>query len=192
MFSLDIVLVALTLLTTLPTTTSLNLNIKPIKINSPTGPHSLFLSNRIAHFGIANVWATPGGAPPYWLRPIDVTSTTILLDNLIDTYSAHEPEDIATYNSTGPESSTVFAGFDTRLIVKPWVAPIGSPVPAVTMRNKEIVRAAELARDLYASTPFPKKEWGWVMCYVDDTQRYFRYCTGVLIVQRDLWYALDA
>ena len=192
MYSLDLVLVALTFLTTLPTTTSLNMNIKPVRLNSPSGPHSIFLGDRIAHFGIANVWATPGGAPQYWLRPIDVTTITILLDNLIATYSALGPEDVATYNSTGPESSASFAKFDTRLIVKQWVAPVGSPIPAVTMRNKEIARAAELARDLYTSTPFPKKEWGWVMCYVDDTERYFRYCTGVLIVQRDLWYAPNA
>ena len=189
MYSLEFVVVALTALTTLPTTSSLSSNLSYIRFDSSTGPHSMFVSEHIPYFGIRNVWDTQGGTPPPWLRSINVKNTIILLDNLIETYSAHPPEDIATYNSTGPESSTAFSGFDTRLIVKQWVKPKGSSFPVAPMRNKEIVEAVGLVKQLYLSTWFPKKEWGWYMCYSTPIQRYFSYCTGVLLVQRDLWYS---
>lgn len=56
------------------------------------------------------------------------------------------------------------------------------------MRNKEIVAAAGIVKNIY-SMPNPReKEWGWSMLYVDSTQRHFKNCTGVLLVQRDLWW----
>ena len=189
MHSFEFVLIALIYLTVFPITTSLSLSLKPVRLDSPTGPRSGFLSNHIPNFGIFNVWTMSGGAPPHWPCVIDVLNTTILFDDFIGIYSSRPPEDIANYNSKGPESSTAFTEFDTRLIVKQWVPPSGSVIPAGPMRNKEIATAAEMAKQLYSRPRGPETEGGWVMCFVAETRKYFTYCTGVLIVQRDLWYA---
>ena len=59
------------------------------------------------------------------------------------------------------------------------------------MRNKEVLQAAREIRHGY-SDRFPMTiEWGWQMMYVRTTRGVItglKNCTGVLLVQRDLWY----
>ena len=56
------------------------------------------------------------------------------------------------------------------------------------MINKEIWAALHMLRSSYSGrSPIPNED-GWQMIYIDNARSLVKNCTGVLLVQRDLWY----
>ncbi|KAI4222201.1 MAG: hypothetical protein L6R36_006319 [Xanthoria steineri] len=171
---------------------------KPLTITTPDGtPLSILQSISFPNFGIANVWPR-GGRPPTWLRPIDPAGTNILLDLTIATYATRPSDGIAGYGTIGPESNPLLKGIEERVVVKQWVKPSvnGSRIPAAPVRNRDVAYAAEMIKRLYNTSgrnPFGK-EWGWKMLYLTDPdpeaphRRYLSNISGVLLVQRDLYF----
>ncbi|KAI4108612.1 MAG: hypothetical protein LQ339_002128 [Xanthoria mediterranea] len=171
---------------------------RPLTITTPNGTSlSILQSIRIPNFGIANVWPK-GGRPPTWLRPVDPAGTNILLDLTIATYATRPSDGIAGYGTIGPESSTLLKGIEERVVVKQWVNPSmnRSRIPVAPVRNRDVAYAAEMIKNRYSRPgEFPfGKEGGWKMLYLTDPdpepphRRYLSNVTGVLLVQRDLYF----
>ncbi|KAI4113873.1 MAG: hypothetical protein LQ345_005243 [Seirophora villosa] len=162
---------------------------RPVRIDGIEYLQSIALP----HFGITTVWNHT--ATPTWLRRVDPDAAVLLLNLAISTYATRPSDSVAGYGTLGPESNARLASEDTRLIVKQWVLTNASRggVPAAPMRNKEIAYAAQIARWLYQMPWFPKREYGWKMCNlspdVGGVDNRLANCTGVLLVQRDLWIA---
>ena len=115
---------------------------KSLSISTPTGPLTVLQSIIIPNFGIANVW--PHDRRPNWLRPIDVASTDILLDILTARYAIRPSDDIAGYDTVGPESSPTISKLETRVTVKQWVPTNWTRAPAAPMRNQDVAFAAQM------------------------------------------------
>ncbi|KAG6995743.1 hypothetical protein G7Y79_00042g078480 [Physcia stellaris] len=188
MYFQPLYLTAITYLTIFPFAQSLYAGPSSSIIGSAAKPLSLLRSNSSSRFALGDVWQLPD--PPAWLRPIEPNNVILLLDALAGIYSSRPPDELAGYTTLGPESSAAFANFSTRLIVKPWTVPSASfrECPKAPMRNKEIVNAADILRRIYRRMDPGETEWGYLMLYVDTGHRYISNCTGVFLVQRDLWW----
>ncbi|KAL8750650.1 MAG: hypothetical protein Q9184_006351 [Pyrenodesmia sp. 2 TL-2023] len=161
---------------------------RAIRINDTEYLESIALPN----FSIANAWSG-NETSPAWLRPVNPDTAILLLDLVISTYATRPPDGIAGYATTGPESSIPLPSLDTRVIVKQLLPSNRTRIPVAPMRNKEVAYAAQIVRYLYNLEGLAKREWAWKMCNlaVSEGQGPSRVanCTGVMMVQRDLWYS---
>ncbi|KAL8690847.1 MAG: hypothetical protein Q9218_003796 [Villophora microphyllina] len=189
MYLLRLIVTTLTYLFTFPIVTFAANTSQPINIGNSTHPIEFFQDITVPDFGIISLWSSTLTPIPTWLRPITPVTTTLLLNLLISTYATRPSEGVATYSTIGPETSPLLSGLTARVVVKQWIASAKYPIPAGPLRNKEIAYAAQLVQSLYTDFGVPKKEWAWEMCYVAGEERkYYKNCTGVIMVQRDLWY----
>ncbi|KAL8805075.1 MAG: hypothetical protein Q9182_002165 [Xanthomendoza sp. 2 TL-2023] len=151
MFTVNYLLIILTTLLPFPTSTAHPSN-PPTHPGPKTRPFTLvtlatknkpltFLrSHEHDWFSIGGVW---DGPPPDWLRPIDVTNTTRLLNATIARYAARPGDEVESYGTMGPESSPTLARLDTRIVVKQWMTKHDGR-NAAPLTNKDIVRAAQM------------------------------------------------
>lgn len=156
---------------------------------SPESPSSIkslsiLRSNSIPDFGIAYIW----NSRTYWFRRTEQQSVVLLIDALIDIYSRRHPDEIGNYTTVGSESSAAVANFSTRVTVKAGVALNTFHCPQAPMINKEIWAALHMLRSSYSGKYAIPHEDGWQMIYIDNARSLVKNCTGVLLVQRDLWY----
>ena len=157
-----------------------------LSLESPSSTKSLSIlrSNTISDFGITYIW----NSGTDWFRRIEQESVVLLIDALIDIYSRRDPDEIGNYTTVGPESSAAFANFSTRVTVKAGVALNTFHCPKAPMINKEIWAALHMLRSSYSGKYAIPTEDGWQMIYIDNARSRVKNCTGVLLVQRDLWY----
>ncbi|KAL8924700.1 MAG: hypothetical protein Q9208_003890 [Pyrenodesmia sp. 3 TL-2023] len=165
---------------------------RPIRINNTEYLESTSLPN----FAVTNAWPGRNENPPTCLRPVNADTAILLLDRVISTYATKPPDGIADYATFGPESSVPLPSLDTRVIVKQLVPDDGTRIPVAPVRNGEVAYAAQIVRYLYNLEGLLKREWAWRMCHFapgrengGGLRRVVNNCTGVIMVQRDLWYA---
>ena len=157
-------------------------------ISNEGKPLTVLRSDIIPEFYISPIW-TSYEEPPSWFRPVDFGNVTVLVDALSDVYSPRPPNEVAKYTTVGPESSASFANFSTRVTVKDGAARrYKSSCPKAPMRNKEIVETARMLKLRYEKEWAEPTEWGWQMMYIEIGASHAKNCTGVILIQRDLWY----
>ena len=160
-----------------------------ISNNAGNKPPSILRSETIPrachyrHLGALEKNHLPGFAPS---NPVMLTA---LIDAFSDIFSSRPSDGIGKYTTVGPESSVAFANFSTRVTVKKGVGVKGSGCPEAPMKNNEIAEAGRLIRISINSKIFPTRtEWAWQMVHVEYPAQRVTDCTGVILIQRDLWY----
>ncbi|KAL8679951.1 MAG: hypothetical protein Q9186_003816 [Xanthomendoza sp. 1 TL-2023] len=137
---------------------------------------------------------------PNCLRPAPQKPTVGLLASTISRTLGRSPASARfgrEYFSIGPESAPNLAHLDTRITVRQyhsrdWDDREGrrSGIREGSMKNGEVVYAATLVANMYAREE-ARTEGAWRMCYLKEEtggrSGEVEMCTGVLMVQRDLW-----
>ncbi|KAG7008635.1 hypothetical protein G7Y79_00005g017760 [Physcia stellaris] len=175
---------------------------RTINVLLPNGESLPVLQSiKIPNFGIASIWSLAswahGPKRPTWLRPVDPVSVSLLFDLTIAKYASRTSDEVAGYGTIGPEISSSLANLDTRVTVKQWEPGKNKTrfwMPSAGMKNKEIAYAAQRIKELYytpGQSEHPQ-EAGWVLMNLTPPDekglRNIDNFTGVIMVQRDLWY----
>lgn len=157
-------------------------------ISNAGKPLTILRSNEIPELAVIGIWSV-SELPPTWLRSIEPSNVIALIDAFSNIFSSRPSDEIGKYTTVGPESSVAFANFSTRVVVKKGMGIKGSDCPEAPMKNNEIAEAARLIRYEYNSPLFRRKtEWAWQMVHIEYPAQRVTNCTGVILIQRDLWY----
>ncbi|KAI4279071.1 MAG: hypothetical protein L6R38_005104 [Xanthoria sp. 2 TBL-2021] len=163
-----------------------------LNIGNDTNPvhfYQISNANDFPNFGLVSAWPTPQHQPT-WFRPIPPGATIQILVSIILQIFAPLPPDQPigmNYLALGPEYRPNMNHLDTRIAVREYrVSEWGAgAIGEQILRNGDIVAAAHILGNLYRRGE-ARTEDAWRMCYVDDWQALNR-CSGVIMVQRDLW-----
>lgn len=174
------------------TLTLSNAPLRVLNIGNDTNPVPFYQTSNptdFPNFGLLSAWPAPRHAPD-WFRPIPPGATIQILSSVIlQTFAPLPPVQPVgkSYLSWGPEYRPNMNHLDTRITVRQYRANEWGPGASGEriLTNGDVAVAAHILGDLYRRGEAPT-EGAWRMCYVTDRQALDR-CSGVIMVQRDVW-----
>ncbi|KAI4222173.1 MAG: hypothetical protein L6R36_006341, partial [Xanthoria steineri] len=174
------------------TLTLSNAPLTVLNIGNDTHPIPFYQTSNptdLPQFGLLSAWPAPRHAPD-WVRPIPPGATIQILTSVIlQTFGPLPPIQPVgkNYLSWGPEYRSNMNHLDTRISVRQYRASEWGPGASGEriLTTGDVAVAAHILGDLYRRDEAPT-EGAWRMCYVVDRQALDR-CSGVIMVQRDVW-----
>ncbi|KAL8755030.1 MAG: hypothetical protein Q9199_003933 [Rusavskia elegans] len=163
-----------------------------LNIGNDTDPiqfYQISNANEFPNFGLVSAWPTPQHHPT-WFRPIAPGATIqILVSIILQTFAPLPPASPVgmNYLAWGPEYRPNMNHLDTRIAVRQYrVSEWGAgAIGERILTNGDVAAAAQILGNLYRRGE-ARTEDAWRICYVDGRLALDR-CSGVIMVQRDLW-----
>ncbi|KAL8912126.1 MAG: hypothetical protein Q9171_002842 [Xanthocarpia ochracea] len=161
-----------------------------LNIGNDTHPVQFYhIQNEIPGFGLVTAWPKPGQRPT-WLRPAQAGAGIQILASYIHQEFVRLPRDEAVgkqYLTWGPELRPSLNYLDTRIVVRQYDARQWEPdaAPQRQLKNGELRQAAVILGNMYGRYEL-RTEDALRMCYV-NAQKGLDWCSGIIMVQRDLW-----
>ncbi|KAL8867962.1 MAG: hypothetical protein Q9198_008336, partial [Flavoplaca austrocitrina] len=163
-----------------------------LNIGNDTNPsHFYQASNAMdpTNFGLTTAWPPPQQRPPYF-RPIPSgASMQILLSIITQSFAPLPPSEPVrkSYLEWSPGYRPNMNHLDTRIAIRQYRAVEWGPgaIGERILRNGDVAAAATILGHMYRRGQVLTED-AWRMCYVDGRQALSR-CSGVVMVQRDVW-----